>query len=118
MKMNTLSLHKCLSLAGFLTAAREAHRNTMTAPAPWAQELSQKISAVLNSSICEKNDISALKIQPLHLFILLVIREFPNYPCLPRDSEAAILHKVLPQWVRLELHCQAYSSKRAGMKKR
>lgn len=82
MKMNTLGLHKCLSLAGFLTAAREAHRSTTTVPAPWAQELSQRLRAVLSSSVCEKNDISALKIQPLYLFVILVVCEFPEPPLL------------------------------------
>lgn len=117
MKLSTLGLHKCLSLAGLLTATREAHSSTTAAPAPWAPELSPRLRAVLNSSVCEKNDISALKTQPLRLFVLLIICKFPNYPWV-RDSEAAILHNVLPWWVRLELHCQPYSSKRAGMKKR
>lgn len=82
MKMSPLGLHKCLSLAGFLTAAREAHRSTTTVPAPWAQELSQRLNAALSSSVCEENDISALKIQPSHLFVLLVVCKFPK-PALP-----------------------------------
>lgn len=89
MKMNTLGLHRCPSLAGLLTAARKAHRSTMTVPAPWAQQLSPRLSVALNSSKCEKNDISALKIQPLYLFIFLVICKFPNYPWVC-GSEAAL----------------------------
>lgn len=85
--------------------------------APWAQELSQRLSSVLNCSVCEKNDIPALEIQLLYLFVLLAVCKFPNPPCVC-DSEAAILHNVLPWWVRSELPCQPYSSKRAGMEKR
>lgn len=45
-KMNTLGLHKCLSLAEFLTAARETHRNTTTELLPGLK------SSLKGSALC------------------------------------------------------------------